>query len=186
MKNFKERSKLLTFIISEIFCLFMIKMNITLYENNDIISSGINFVQFLYFLPMFVSSLYIFLCKNSNRTKIIYSTIGLILYSISLHFFIEQIATLFTNVSGIIHFVEYASKIYFISLPLVGFKILAIKKEENIQKIFFLLLLRIILLLIISLIFNHLFKLKGILYSWPLNDFIFFIGIFLKSKKPKI
>lgn len=183
MRKLEEKSKLLIFIISEIICFFVVKISIDLFENNDIYSIGINIVQFLYFLAMFVSSLYLLLGKNSNLRKLIYTSFGLILYSLVLHFFIKQIASLFTTINGIIHFVEYASKIYFICLPLIGYKILLIKKEESIQKVIFLLGLRIILFIITIFLFRNLFALKGVLYSWPLSEFITMLLFRIKHRK---
>ncbi len=183
MRKLEEKSKLLIFIISEIICFFVVKISIDLFENNDIYSIGINIVQFLYFLAMFVSSLYLLLGKNSNLRKLIYTSFGLILYSLVLHFFIKQIASLFTTINGIIHFVEYASKIYFICLPLIGYKILLIKKEESIQKVIFLLGLRIILFIITIFLFRNLFALKGVLYSWPLSELITMLLFHIKHRK---
>ena len=78
---------------------------------------------------------------------------------------------------GIINFIKYASKIYFICLPLIGFRIFFILKEKNRKKLFFLIFMRIILLFGITVIFNYLFGLKGVLYSWSLSELITFFII---------
>lgn len=181
MKNTKKKINLILFILSEILCFFILKTALISYESNQIHLFGFNIVQFLYFLPVFVSSLYLFLGKQQNRQKLIYTSLGLILYAIILHFFIRKIAGLFVTTTGMLNFVEYAAKIYFISLPLVAFEILTIKKE-TLKKSSFLLIFRLILLIIITILFKNLFQLKGILYSWPLVELISTFICFIKCK----
>lgn len=182
MENLKKKNNLFVLLISEMICFFIVKITLFLGENNSIYSFGINIVELLYFFPIFVFGLYLFYSKHSNRLKLILSSIGFILYSIFLHFFIRQIIELFVSSLGTINFVVYAFKIYFICLPLVGFRILATKKE-NTQNVYFLVFIRIILLLFFSLLFKKFFALKGILYSWPLHEFILFFWSFVKLIK---
>lgn len=174
-----------SFIISEMICFYIIRTNVILYKNDHIYSFGIDIVQFLYFLPVFICGLYLFFFTTSNRKKLIYSTLGLIFYSIFLHIFIREIAILFTSANGIVNFVEYAFKIYFICLPLVGFSI-SLMKQQNTKISYFLLFMRIFLLFIIVTVFSNLFDLKGVLYSWPLIELISLSIFFMEHKKLKL
>ena len=171
----------ISFIISEMICFYILRTNVIFYKNDHIYSFGIDIVQFLYFLAVFICGLYLFFCGTSNRTKLIYSTLALILYSIFLHIFIREITGLFTGVNGIVNFVEYAFKIYFIGLPLVGFSIFSIKNQTT-NVSYFLLFMKILLLLIIVTVFSNLFELKGVLYSWPLIELISLLVFTIKYK----
>lgn len=189
IKNLIKKQELFLFFLflfSEIIYLFLIKINLISYANDKIYSIGINIVQFLYFLPIFLCSSYCFFCQKPTRTSLVYCSVGLLIYAIILHHFIRQIAGFFTDIPGIINFVEYASKIYFICLPLVGFPIMAIKTEQNYNKIYFFIILKFFLLLGIILIFKRLFALKGILYAWPFNEFLCFIRISLQKKQVQL
>lgn len=185
MKKFVEKStflKLFMIFISEWICYFITITSLISYDNNSIYLSSINIIQILYFLPILFVSLYAFFNPKDSRSIFINSTIGLIIYSVILHIFINPIASLFSNIPGIINFVEYASKIYFICIPLTGTRILIIKKE-NIKKSYFLIFFRIILLFVITLILKKLFELKGVLYSWPIYEFLLFISLIILQKK---
>lgn len=166
--------KLFVLFISELVCFWIIKINLISYDIQNIYDSAINIVQGLYFLAVLAVSIYIFISNKSHKSLIINSTIGLIIYSIILHFSITSIVSCLTKISGVINFVKYASKIYFICLPLVGFRILTIKKR-HIKKSYFLICLRVILLVLITFLFNYCFNLKGVLYAIPLNEFIIFV-----------
>lgn len=178
----RNKKSLIFILFAELICFLITRINLISYTNY-VYSIGINIVQFLYFLPFLISSFYIFLSKHSNRSIVIYSTASLIAYSIFLYFFIKQIIYFFTPVQGIVNFAEYTFKIYFICLPFMGFKTLCIKKEQNLQKVLFLLFTKTILLLIITFIFKNLFSLKGVVYSWPLTELICLFIFFIKYKK---
>ena len=170
-------------LLSEVVCFWITRIFLTSYDNQNIYNSSMNIVQGLYFLPILLISIYFFFSNKSEKTILIHSIISLIIYSAILHFFIKQISSLFTNISGIINFVEYAFKIYFICLPLLSFQILAFLKL-TIKKLYFSLFIRIILLTLITFLFTHWFGLKGILYTWSLNELIlFFLAIIYLRKK---
>lgn len=181
MKRFLEKNNLMKIILllfSEIICLSITRFSINLSENTYNIS--LNIVQGLYFIPILIVSLYTFLTSKSKKNIIIFSTIFLIFYSILLRLFIKQIASLFAVSLGVINFVEYSSKIYFICLPLIGFRIYHLK---NTRRIYYILVSRIVLFFILSLLLNYFFNLKGILYAIPLHEFIYFIIIFIKRNR---
>ena len=170
--------KLIIFLVSELISFFTTVLFLNKY--NHIL--GILLVQLFYFLPILCISFYVFLSKKSSKNQFIGSTTFLVLYAIFLYFFIKSFANLFTNIKGILNFVEYAWKIYCICLPLVGIKIFAIKKENS-KKIYFLQVLRIVLLFVVTFVFENLFGLKGVLYGWSLSEF-FMMLLFLNGKCP--
>lgn len=178
--------KLILLLFSELFCFEITRINLFSYHNDAIYVTSINIVQIVYFLPVFLISLYFFISTKSNKSLLINSTIALILYAIFLHIFIVPITSFFTNTQGIINFTKYASKIYFICLPLVGVRIWGIKKEKNIKNCFWFVLTRIIFLLLITLVFKNLFELKGVLYACPLCEMIYTLIFIRKYKKTGI
>lgn len=167
---------LLIFLISELICFTITSVYLIEYDKQKIYFSAITLVQLFYFIPILLVSCYFFLSQKSEKKLLSHATFFLICYSIILHFFIKQFAMLFTNSSGILNFVEYSAKIYLIVLPLVGFEIFAIKRKLM-KKSYFLALFRIILLILITFVFRFFFGLKGILYSWPLSEFIWILSI---------
>lgn len=182
----ENKKRLILILFSELFCFEITRLNIFSYQNNAIYIASINIVQILYFLPILLISLYFFIISTKpNKSLLINSTIGLILYAIFLHIFIAPITSLFTNTQGIINFTKYASKIYFICLPLMGVRILGIKKE-TMKKSYFLLIFRIVLLFVITIIFKNLFDLKGVLYGWTLSELIYALILFIRYKKTGI
>ncbi len=177
----KNKKNIIFILLSELICFTITNISLISYTNS-VYSFGMNLIQCFYFLPIFICSFYSFLSKQSNRTILLISTSIFILYSVFLHVGIEQITTFFTSLPGTIHFVVYASKIYYIALPLLGFRILMLKKEAT-KKAAFLMLLKIILLLFITILLKHFFQLKGVLYSLPLSELIFMFTLLILSKK---
>lgn len=170
----KPLIKLLLTIISEFICFFIIKTNLIKYDQNGIYSYSINIVQGLYFLPILLLTIYIYLSKKTQKTLLINCTIFLIIYSIILHNFITPIASIFTATPGVINFVKYASKIYFICLPLVGFRILKMKLA-SIKQLCLLGLERLIGLALLTVLLGYWFGLTGVLYGWSLSEMGWFI-----------
>ena len=175
MKNFVEKNKikkLFFAIISELICFFIIRINLIKYDTNNLYLSAMNIVQILYFLPILLLYIFFYISKKVNKKLLIFSTMGLIIYSIFLHFCITPITSFFTNTPGIINFTKYASKIYFICLPLISFRIFIIFNCD-LNYVYF--LTRFILFTLITFIFDYYFGLKGILYSNPLCELLYFI-----------
>lgn len=166
MKN-KTVKKVLFLSISEIFCysitLLLFKPYTTIYLEGNFIIQLIHFILFLSI------SIYIFI-KKDNKTCLVYSTVFLIISSLIIHFSISNLK----NSNGIINFIKYSSKIYFLTIPLNSFFIFYLKNVEfkNFIKV---ILSKIIILFIISLLTTHFFDNKGTLYSLPFTEFIFFI-----------
>lgn len=172
-------ANLLVFLLSELICFGITSINLIEYDRQKIYLVAISIVQLFYFIPILLVSCYFFLSQKAEKKLLTHTTFFLIFYSIILHFFIKQLAMLFTNSSGILNFVEYSAKIYLISLPLMGFEILPIKKE-TLEKLYFLLLFRIIFLVLITFVFKTFFALKGLLYSWSLYELLYTILLFIK------
>lgn len=170
----KNKKSLIFLLFTELLCFQITRIYLSSYTNNEIYLSSMNLVQSLYFLPFILTSIYFFTGIRSDKSLIINSSIGLILYTITLHIFIFPIVSIFTDIQGVINFVEYAWKIYSICLPLIGIQMLAIKKEA-IKKSCFLLIFKMIMLFLITFIFNKLFALKGVLYAWSLSEMIWFL-----------
>lgn len=173
----KNKISLIFLLFTELICFTVTRISLFSYINNEIYFWSMNFVQFLYFLPVLLIALYFFISTKSDKRLLVNSTIGLILYAIILHIFMVPIVSLFTNKQGIVNFTEYTWKIYSICLPLVGIRVLGIKKS------YFLFVFRIILLFIITLVFKKFFALKGTLYAWPLCEIIYILFLFIRYKK---
>ncbi len=151
----------------EIIYFLIVRISIHQYDYNNIYHSGIDIIQFLYFIALFIVTLYFSISHKKKSTLLINSTIFLIIYSTILRIFIKSIAVYFTNIQGIINFANYAGKIYFICLPLSSFRLLCSKNS------FF----NIILFFITTVLFQTFFDLNGLLYSIPFYEFICFSRI---------
>lgn len=184
MEDFMRKNKvanLLVFLLSELIYLGITSINLIEYDRQKIYLVAISIVQLFYFIPILLVSCYFFLSQKAEKKLLTHTTFFLIFYSIILHFFIKQLAILFTNSSGILNFVEYSEKIYFICLPLLAFEIFSIKKE-TLKNLYFLLVFKIIGLFFITFVFKFLFGLKGVLYGLPLCEFLCILIFFIKSK----
>ncbi len=176
---------LLIFLISELICFGITSFNLLKHDSCQIYISGIFIVQFFYFIPVLLASFYFGLSQKTQKKLLIYTTFFLIFDSIILHFFTKQLAMLLTSSRGVLNFVKYSAKIYFIALPLIGFQTFFVKKVAM-KKSHFLVLFRIIGLFFITFIFKFCFGLKGILYSWPLSEFIWTLLFFIKNKNCRL
>ncbi len=145
---------------------------------NSIYNAGIDVIQFLYFEAIFILYLYFSISQKKPSSLLKNATIFLIFYSIFLHFALEKIATNFTTILGVINFIKYAGKIYFICLPLISFRIW--EEQNNSTKKYFT-FLKIFLFFLFIICLQKLFGLNGILYSVPLFEFIYFCQIILKN-----
>lgn len=130
--------------------------------------------------------LIILTCKKSifKNKKIftLYFTFSVLIetvLSIILYIFSENIFSLFTNIPGVINYCVYSSKILFIcaslypALFLIPFYI--VKNTNSNKKTTILVLSKIVVHIIFIFIGYILFSNKGILFSFPLCDFIYFI-----------
>lgn len=172
---------LLIFLISELICFSITSIHLIEYDKQKIYLPAITIVQLFYFIPILLVSFHFFLSQKTEKKLLTYATFFLICYSIILHFFIKQLAMLFTSSSGILNFVQYSAKIYLIALPLTAFEIWGIQKGIF-EKTWLVLLFKIILFIFITFIFKFLFGLKGILYSWSLCEFFYIFLFFIKNK----
>lgn len=108
----------------------------------------------------------------------IYITILEIFFSLFLYIFAREIFSIFTKTTGIINYAVYASRILFISSSLYGIKFLVPVFLFNIssnKKTTILVLSKIVVHIIFIFTFYKLFSFKGILYSFPICDLIYYI-----------
>ena len=147
------------------------------------------FFNFIIYLILLIPVIFILL-KNSiyenNKTFITFLCTSIIIetfLSCFIYIFANEIFSLFSKTSGIINYAVYASKILFISSSLYGIKFLIpvylwkVKKEHKKTAILVLSKIAVNILLIFCGYF--LFSTKGILYSFPICDLIYYI-IYLK------
>jgi len=179
--NKNNAKNLLLYLGSELICFSIIALNLIPYDRQKIYLTALTIVQAFYFIPILLVSFPAFLSQKPEKKLLISTTFFLIFYSIILHFFIKPLAMFFTSTPGILNFVEYSGKIYFITLPLLSFEILGIK-NETVQKHYLLLIFRIFLLLFLTLLLKYKFQLKGILYSLGLCHLVEIFLLFIKNK----
>ncbi len=141
-------------------------------------------IYLIMIFPLIIISLNkkIYISKQQFFTTIIYCTLLEISLSLILYIFPKDIFSTFTKTTGIINFAIYSSKILFISSSLFALKILipAYLYNQNKKKKLAILVLSKIAITIISIIILYIkFNTKGILFSIPICDFIFYIIYFL-------
>ena len=171
--------KSIIILISYFICFVITRLHLKFGDINQVIS--LNIVQFSYFLAVLIINFLIFFYHKSEKILLISSTIGLILYSACFYCFTKSLLSLFIHTAGIINLVTYFSKIYFITLPLLGFYLYKIIKE-NTKKLCFLSFIKILLLLIITIVFKHFLGTPGVLYAWTLDEFIFLFLLIIFNK----
>ena len=120
---------------------------------------------------------------DSKKTFVIFLVISVVLetiFSAILYKFSRNLFSLFTDTKGIINYAIYASKILFISSSLYSFKILipAYIAQKNRKKAAILVLSKITAHIIFIVIGYSIFDIKGILYSIPVCDIIYYIIYF--------
>ncbi len=120
---------------------------------------------------------------TSNKkflSSLSFSIILEIIFSIILYNFSKNIFSIFTSTTGIINYAVYASKILFISSSLYGFKILvpAYISQKSIKKTVILILSKITVHIFFIILGYSIFNIKGILYSIPICDILYYIIYF--------
>lgn len=100
-----------------------------------------------------------------------------------LYIFSYEIFSIFTKTTGIINYAVYSSKILFITSSLYSIKFLIpayiLKNENEHKKTAILVLSKIAVNIIFIFIGYSLFNTKGMLYSFPICDLIYYI-IYIK------
>ncbi len=141
----------------------------------------INLIIYLFMItPIIVVSLNkkIYATKKSLLSSLIYCTIFEIIFSSILYIFPNLIFSLFTKKSGIINYAIYSFKILFISSSLFALKILIpanLYNQNKRKKVATLVFTKIAILIFLIFIFYNLLNTKGILFSFPICDFIFYV-----------
>lgn len=121
---------------------------------------------------------------TSKKTFITFTIISIIIetfLSIILYNFSRNIYSIFTSKTGIINYAVHASKIIFISSSLYSLKILFpayIFKKAH-KKAAILVLSKITVNIVFILIGYNIFNTKGILYSFPICDIIYYLIYFI-------
>lgn len=147
------------------------------------------FFNFIVYLLMIIPIFYFLFNKSiyKNKKKFIsflcISILIEVFLSFILYVFSHEIFSLFTKTTGIVNYAVYASKILFISSSLYGIKYLIpayIWKNKNEHKKTAILVLSKIAVNILFIFIGYfLFNTKGILYSIPVVDLIYYI-IYIK------
>lgn len=147
-------------------------------------------LNLIIYIIMILPIIFISLRKSIYKSEknficgLIFSILTCAILSIIFYSFSKNIFSLFTTTTGIINYASYASKILFISSSLYAIKILVpayfFKTNflEN-KKTAILILSKIAVNFILILTGNAIFNTKGILYSFPICDFIYYI-IYIK------
>lgn len=140
------------------------------------------FLNFIIYLILLIPSLLISFKQNiyKNPKKFIlyfiYATSFEIGLSIFFHIFSREIFSIFTNISGIINYAVYSSKILFITSSLYSIKILIpLYIIKNNKKTAILVFSKIAVHLFLAILGYILFSTKGFLYSFPICDFVYYI-----------
>lgn len=120
----------------------------------------------------------IFSTKKDFLSTLIYCTLLEIFLSAIVYIFPNRIFSLFTNTKGVINYAIYSSRILFISSSLYSLKILIpayLVNQKKAKKITILVLTKIVITATNAILFYILFNTKGILFAFPICDFIFYI-----------
>ncbi len=120
----------------------------------------------------------IYTTKKTFISSLFYCTIFEIIFSTILYIFPNAIFSLFTKKTGIINYAIYSSKIIFMSSSLFALKILIpanLYNQNKIKKVATFIFTKIAILIVLIFIFYNLFNTKGILFSFPICDFIFYV-----------
>ncbi len=139
------------------------------------------FLNLIFYIIMTFPIIIVSLNKKNFSTKknflstLIYCTIFEIILSAILYLFSEKIFSIFTNITGVINFAVYASKILFISSSLFALKIIIPVYLKQTKKITIFILSKIVITIISCIILYTLFNIKGLLFAFPVCDFIFYI-----------
>lgn len=142
-------------------------------------------IYLLMIFPLILVSLNkkIYTTKKSFLSSLIYCTILEVFLSAILYMFSNNIFSLFTSKNGIINYAVYSSKILFISSSLYALKILIpanIYNQNKQKKLATFVCTKIAVTIFLIFILYSLFNTKGILFSFPVCDFIFYIIYFLE------
>lgn len=123
-----------------------------------------------------------YISKNNLINSLLKITIIETILSIILYKFSRNIFSSFIKTSGIVNFAVYASKILFITSSLYGIKFIIpmYLKFNNQKKATIIFISKIVANIIFIFIGYTLFSTKGLLFSFPLCDFIYYI-IYLYS-----
>ena len=147
------------------------------------------FFNLIIYILMSIPVFFILLKKTiyENKKKFItFLCISIIIetfLSCLIYVFSNEIFSLFSKTAGIINYAVYASKILFISSSLYGIKFLIPvylwKKENKRKKTAILVLSKIAVNILFAFLGFILFNTKGLLYSFPICDLIYYI-IYIK------
>lgn len=137
-------------------------------------------IYFIIILPIIIISLNKKIYNNKKYfcLTLILSFLIEIILSIIIYVFSKSIFSLFSSIPGIVNYAVYSSKILFITSSLYGLKILIpayLFNKKMKKKSAILFLLKIAVNMILIFIGYNLFNTKGILYSFPICDLIFYI-----------
>ena len=149
---------------------------------NNIEQAGIFLNLIIYIILIFPLFLILFKKEiySNKKAFLLYLVFSIILetfLSSFIYIFPKKIFNLFTDTQGIINFAAYCSRIIFITSSLYCIKILIpiYLIKNHIKKTVILICSKITVNIILAFLGFFFFKFKGILYSIPICDFIYYI-----------
>lgn len=153
-------------------------------DTYKIIALSFNFIIYLFMLTPIFYLLFKKTIYENKKTFISFLCISIFIetfLSCILYVFSHEIFSLFTNVTGTINYSVYCFKILFISSSLYGIKFLipAYLYKNKHKKTAILVLSKIAVNILLIFIGYILFDTKGILYSFPICDLIYYL-IYIK------
>ena len=153
-------------------------------DTYKIIALSFNFIIYLFMLTPIFYLLFKKAIYENKKTFISFLCISIFIetfLSCILYVFSHEIFSLFTNVTGTINYSVYSFKILFISSSLYGIKFLipAYLYKNEYKKTAILVLSKIAVNILLIFIGYFLFDTKGILYSFPICDLIYYL-IYIK------
>ena len=155
-------------------------------DTYKIIALSFNLIIYLLMLTPIFYLLFKKTIYENKKTFILYLCVSIfieIFLSCFLYVFSHDIVSLFTEVAGTINYAVYSFKILFISSSLYGIKFLIPaylwKNKNEHKKTAILVLSKIAVNILFIFIGYFLFDTKGILYSFPICDLIYYL-IYIK------
>lgn len=150
-------------------------------NNTQILGIMLNFIIYIIMIiPIVLISLNTKIYNNRKNfiSSLLLTFIFEILFSLFLYCFSKEIFSIFPVQKGTVNYAIYASKILFISSSLYGIKILIpayLFQKKDAKKSAILVLSKIAVSIIFIFIAYSIFNVKGILYSLPICDLIFYV-----------
>ena len=120
--------------------------------------------------------------KNKFKHLFLLLLITITLYIIYIIYFSKSLFTLLNFSNGLINTIQYYEKILLFSGVLIPINLL-FNFNKKIEKNIYILIIKITIYALLALIFLNIFKVKGLLYTISILEFLYFIfNIFVEKK----